>query len=58
MSENHENKYAAFIDLEQIGKGTFKKNISYQKITTLNFTGNLFAQDDEQEGCNSGFCGF
>lgn len=58
MSENHSNKYAAFIDLEGIGKGTFKKNISYEKITKLNFTGDLFGKDDEQEGCNSGFCGF
>ncbi|WMX12415.1 MULTISPECIES: hypothetical protein [unclassified Aureispira] len=47
------NKFQWFANQEGKGKGTWKKNISYNYISKLNFTQNLF----ESEGCNSGFCG-
>lgn len=54
MSELYPEKFNVFVEAETLGKGTFKKNLLYSKIPSLNFTASLF----EAEGCNSGFCGF
>ena len=61
MSVEHPNKFQWFASQEGkfgsgigLGKGTWKKNISYSKIAQLNFSAEL---DFESEGCNSGFCG-
>lgn len=55
MSEADPVTFDWFIRAERINKGTWKKNISYNKIDKLNFTQKL---DFEAEGCGSGFCGF
>jgi len=46
-------KFQWFADQEKKGKGVFKKNISYEKIKSLDIQTSLF-----DEGCDSGFCGF
>lgn len=53
QSIEHPNKFQWFADQEGKGKGTWKKNVSYNNISKLKFTQNIF----ESEGCNSGFCG-
>lgn len=57
MSIKHPHKYQAFADFEKIGKGTFKKNITYESIKEMNFSLSMF-EEQEAEGCSSGFCGF
>ena len=55
MSESDKETFDWFVRAEKIGKGTWKKEVSYEKINKLNFTQKI---EFESEGCGSGFCGF
>lgn len=57
QSKEQETKFNWFIDQEIATGNFFKKEVSYAKIKKMNFTLNAF-EEAEQEGCNSGFCGF
>lgn len=57
QSKVNEIKYNWFIDQEKATGNFFKNGLSYEKIKKMNFTLNAF-EEIEQEGCNSGFCGF
>jgi hypothetical protein len=56
QSEMHPEKFNWFASQEGGKKGYWKKDVSYNRIKELNFSGNIFG--DESEGCNSGWCGF
>tara|TARA_R110001592_G_scaffold89626_1_gene263430 strand:+ start:78 stop:917 length:840 start_codon:yes stop_codon:yes gene_type:complete len=55
LSVTNKKQFDWFARAEKIGKGTWKQDVSYDKIDKLNFTQKL---DFDSEGCNSGFCGF
>jgi hypothetical protein len=55
MSKLDPDKFDWFVRQEQLSKGQWKADVSYKKITELNFTVEM---DFESEGCSSGFCGF
>lgn len=55
LSQTNKKQFDWFVRAEKIGKGTWKQDVSYEKIDKLNFTQKL---DFDSEGCDSGFCGF
>ncbi len=57
MWETHTQKMQTFSDFEQLGKGRFKTNVTYEAIKNAEFSSHVF-DEIEAEGCSSGYCGF
>ena len=55
MSNRHPEKMEWFAKQEEVGKGTFKTEVSYREIIQYNSQFMLF--DEDFTDCDSGYCG-